>query len=281
METQTASPTAGDGAATGAQPAPGAASTAATANEAGTPTDGVQSQPEGQQVNLADLVKAHPHLKDQIEKEFVSPHLKRMEQGRAKLEAEIEARVVARADQARLQAQASQLAEKARSSDETVRQAALVELGKLQLASQQTAAQMQQLEAERQRIRSEMASNFARDVLKIDPAAIPQDVLQDDEKFAEFAWANSPRTKDLESTLKAQLTQMNQDASAVATAQAAADFGVKLQTTPSPNASEGGAPQGVRPLTQAEFDANRRNPAWLKQNLPRLRSAMDAGAVVR
>jgi hypothetical protein len=281
METTTTPATAWDGAAQGAQPALGAASAAVQANEAGTPQDGVQSQQEGQQVSLADLVRQYPHLKDQIEKEFVSPHLKRMEQGRQKLEREIEDRVLARAEQSRLQAQAAQLAQQAQSPDESVRNRALVELGKLQLASQQTAAGQQQLEAERQRVRAEMASNFARDVLKLDPASIPQDVLQDDEKFAEFAWANSPRTKQLESSLKAQLTQMSQDASAVASAQTAADFGVKLQTTPSPNAMEGGAPTGARPLTQAEFDSNRRDPAWLKRNLPRLRAAMDSGAVTR
>jgi hypothetical protein len=271
MTTTPTAPTAGDGA------APGAQLGAAQAVQAGTPAEGVQSQPEGSQVTLDALLEAHPHLKQEIESKLVSPHMKRLEQARDKLLKEAEERGAQRAEQARLQAQQSALLDRAAKGDQN----AITELGRLQVLNLQAQAGSQQQDEIRRQARYELSRDLVRDVLKIDPDTIPQDVIADPERFNEWAFENSPRTKAKLDALKAELGQLSQNAEVIATANAAANFGVKLQTTPSPNESSGGAPGGARPMTQAEFDANRRNPAWVKANLPRLRAGMDAGLVTR
>lgn len=270
--TSTATPTAGDGAAQGVQ-----LGAAPSAVQAGASESGVQSQPEGSQVTLDSLLEAHPHLRGEIESKLVSPHLKRQEQARDKLLKEAEERGALRAEQARLQAQQAQLLQRAESGDA----AAIAELGRLQMTNLKVQASSQQQEEYKRQARYELSRELVRDVMKIDPDTIPQEVISDPERFSEWAFENSPRTRAKVEALKAELGQLNQNAETIATANAAANFGVKLQATPSPNESSGGAPSGGRPLTQQEFDANRRNPVWVKQNLPRLRASMDAGLVTR
>lgn len=271
-QTSTSTPNAGDGASPEAQ-----LRAAPSAVQAGTSADSVQSQPEASQVTLDSLLEAHPHLRGEIESKLVSPHLKRQEQARDKLMKEAEERGALRAEQSRLQAQQAQLLQKAESGD----QAALLELGRLQAANLKVQVSSQEQEAYKRQARYELSRDLVRDVLKIDPDTIPQDVISDPERFNEWAFENSPRTRAKVEALKAELGQLNQNAEVIATANAAANFGAKLQGTPSPNESSGGAPSGVRPMTQQEFDTNRKNPVWVKQNLPRLRSAMDSGLVTR
>jgi hypothetical protein len=283
--TQTAGTTAtasGDGAGTGAQPS--AASGAPQGVQApqqptaGTPAAG-QLQATDAPVRIADLVKQYPHLKDEIEREFVSPHIQRSQKSRQQLETEIEQQVLSRVQTQQVQSQLTTLSEQAKSPDATVRNAALLKMGELRLAEHTQATSVsKQKEWEQARL-IDLAKNVAQTVLKIDPATIPPEILADTDKFSEWAFDNSPRYQE---KLKAALASGTADIRAVQTAEGQAAFGQALATTPSPSTTGlNGAPSSGLPMTQAEFDQNRRNPQWVRNNLPRLRSAMDAGAVTR
>lgn len=221
-------------------------------------TESPSLQSSGANVDL-DTLFADPKVQEYIERKFVKPAVTKVSANREKMAAEIEQGVRQRLSMEQLQAQQESLIRQASNPDARIASEAKVKLGELALVNYQQQQNLTNQATARKQMETELARSLATSVFGVPDDQIPQTALESPDALADWAIAQSPRIK---AAIEAALKQANSDAKVVDAAAQAAQFGARLQGTPSPNFGTGsaGSGDGIVPMTQVEFDRIRTSP---------------------
>lgn len=248
------------------QPGAAGADSGASGGAAGTPID------------LKAIYSQYPGLKEQIDKEVVSPAIKNYrETNLDRLASEAETLAAQRVEQRQQATRVAELAQAAQSPDEATRTRALTELGKLNLQAVQAAQQTTEQQTARQDLMRAVTIEFMKEVMGIETADIPAQARNDYGALREYILDQSPA---VQAKVAAFQKKTGSDDAALAAAAAGADFAAKLATTPSPANLSGAAAVGAGsalPLEDAEWQTNRGNFSWRQANQARIMAAFAAG----
>lgn len=255
---------------TAGAPAPAAAQPAAQAGTAPGDTGVQPSGSSGVDLSQLETLLSSPEARELVERKFVKPAVSRVEFNRNQLKDALRQEIASEDHQRRV----AGLRQQAESPDEQTRSRALMELGRLglQQASQQSEAQ------QRQELQRTIVAELAKQSFGVDIAAIPQEAFASNEALGRWLVRHSSIGK---AEFEAMTAQAKDHAQTVQQAQETAQFASRLAGTPAPTfGSDPARPASApAPLDQSEFDQNRGNVVWLRQNRLRLRDAMTRGAV--